>query len=97
MTGYINIDCKGMNLLANESQTVTGLYAACAAAMATNKPINAVNCVYGTGVPMSPIAVMAILEDGTYIFTASILQIRVASDDTVTIVPLINTTAKSKK
>lgn len=88
--GYINVDCAGLNLLAQSSQTITGLYAKCKAAVGLNKPIYAVNCVYGSGVPMSPIAVMAIEEDTTFIFTASILQVRVAADDTVTIVPLIS-------
>lgn len=97
MNGYISIDCKKLNLLAQDSQTISGLYADCIAAMETNKLIIAVNCEYGEGVPMSPISVMGIIEAGVCIFTASILQIRVASDDTVTIVPLINTTSKSKK
>ena len=100
MTGYIQIDCKGLNLLAQSSQTIDGLYSASAAAVDTGKPIIAVNCEYGEGVPMTPISVMAILEAGVYIFTASILQIRVASDDSVTIVPLIQTqeaTRKTKK
>jgi hypothetical protein len=47
------------------------------------------HCQYGDGVEMSPIPVMAILEAGVYIFTASILQVRVAADDTVTIVSLL--------
>lgn len=89
MTGYINIDCKGLNLLAQESQTIDGLYSACLEALATNKPINAVNCEYGEGVPMTPVAVMAINEAGTIIFTASILQVRIEADDSVTIVSLL--------
>ena len=95
MTGYINIDCKGLNLLAQDAQTIDGLYAVCLEALATNKPINAVNCVYGEGVPMTPVSVMAINEDGTIIFTASILQIRVSADDSVTIVNLL-TPAETK-
>lgn len=95
MTGYINIDCKGMNLLSQESQTIGGLYAACAAAMETNKPINAVNCTYGEGVHMSPVAVMGIYEDDNIIFTASILQIVVTPEDTVTIIPLVTPTSKT--
>ena len=98
MSGYILIDCLGMNLLAESSQTINGLYANCLEAIETGKPIIAVNCEYGSGVPMTPISVMAIIEDGTVVFTASILQIRVSSDDSVTIVPLItpNETKKRK-
>ena len=90
MNGYTVVDCKGLNLLAVDSQKITGLYAQCQAADLTNKLIIADNCVYGEGVEMSPIPVMAILEAGVYIFTASILQIRVASDDTVTITSLLS-------
>ena len=95
--GYIMVDCQSINLLASESQTIPGLYARSIEAIDTGKPIIAVNCEYGENVPMSPIAVMAIIEDGTVIFTASIYQIRIASDDTVTIVPLINSTKSTKK
>lgn len=95
--GYIMVDCQSINLLAVESQTIPGLYARSIEAIDTGKPIIAVNCEYGEGVPMTPISVMAIIEAGIVIFTASILQIRVASDDTVTIVPLINSTKSTKK
>lgn len=95
--GYIMIDCQSMNLLASESQTIPGLYARSIVAIDTGKPIIAVNCEYGEDVPMTPISVWAIIEAGTIIFTASIYQIRIASDDTVTIVPLINSTKSTKK
>lgn len=96
--GYVMVNCDKMNLLAADSQTIDGLYAKCADAYNSGKPIIAVNTEYGEGVPMTPIAVMAILEAGTYILTASILQIRVDSDDSVTIVPLITPTeAKTTK
>ena len=87
--GYVMIDCKKMNLLAQSTQTISGLYAKCVDALKTGKPIIANNCEYGEGVPMTPIPVFAIIEDSTVIFTASILQIRVSSDDSVAIVPLI--------
>ena len=95
--GYILVDCTGVDLLSQSSVTVTGLYAKSKKAMDSGKPIIAINCEYGEGVPMSPIPVMGIIEAGTYIFTSSILQIRVASNDSVTIVPLINAGAKSTK
>lgn len=87
--GYILVDCGGMNLLSQSSQTIIGLHKNCEAALDSGKQIIAVNCEYGEGVPMSPIPVMAIEEDGTFVFTASILQIRVASNDAVTIVSLL--------
>lgn len=93
------IDCGGMNLLAQSAQTISGLYAKCTKALATGKPMLANNCVYGTGVKMTPIPVFAIVEDSTIIFTASILQVRVASNDSVTIVSLLptNETKTTKK
>jgi len=83
------IDCGGLNLLASEPQTITGLYAKVKKAHELNKPIYAVNCVYGSGVKMSPIHIFTINESGTMIGTASILQVRVASNDSVTITNLI--------
>lgn len=87
--GYILIDCGGLNLLATDPQTISGLYAKVKKAHELNKPIYAVNCVYGSGVKLSPIQVFAINESGTIICTASILQIRVASNDSVTITSLL--------
>lgn len=96
--GYITVDCKGMNLLAESSQTISGLYADCVEAMASGKPIIAGNCVYGTGVNASPIAVMGIYEDTNIIFTFSILQIVVSNDDSVVIRSLVTpTTTKSSR
>lgn len=87
--GYVVVDCGGLNLLADSSQTITGLYNRCKDAINSNKPIIASNCNYGANTPVTPINVFAITEGTTFIFTASILQIRVASTDVVTIVPLV--------
>lgn len=88
--GYIMVDCKGANLLAQSTETKNGLYKDCEAAYNTGKPIIAINLQYGSGVPMTPVPVFAIKEDGVYIFTASILQIRVAPNDEITVVNLIS-------
>lgn len=87
--GYTMIDCKGLNLLAQSSQTITGLYARTKKALEENKPIYAYNCVYGEGVATSPIQVFGINEAGTLILTSSILQVRIASNDGVTITSLL--------
>lgn len=88
--GYVLVDCKGLNLLSQTKVTVSGIFDSCTAALATGKPVYAINCVYGTGVPMSPIQVFGIKESGNYIFTASILQLTVEDDDGVTIASLIS-------
>lgn len=95
--GYIMIDCGGLNLLAQSAQTIAGLYAKITAAFASGKPIYACNMNYGENVPMSPAQVFGINEAGLYILTASMLQVRVTSADSVTITSLIpNTNTKSK-
>ena len=89
-TGYVVVDCTGVNFLSTEKVVHTGIYDRVKAAFDTGKPMFAVGGVYGDGVPMTPVQVMAIIEDGVYILTASILQIRVSSDDKVWMVPRID-------
>ena len=86
--GYIMVDCTGINLLAGEKQTISGIFAKSTEAIETGKPIYAINLQYGEGVPMTPVAVMAIEEAGKYCLTASVLQIWVDSDDGVEVVNL---------
>lgn len=47
MNGYILVDCTGVNLLAGEKQTVTGIFAKSTEAYNTDKPIIAFNMQYG--------------------------------------------------
>lgn len=86
--GYIMVDCTGINLLAGEKQTISGIFAKSTEAIETGKPMYAINLQYGEGVPMSPVSVMAIEEGGKYCFSASILQIWIDSDDGVEVVNL---------
>lgn len=88
-TGYVVVDCTGIDLLAQSKVTVSGIYDQVKAAYESGKPMFACNCEYGDGVPMTPIQVMCIVEAGTYVCTASILQIRVDAEDGVTIVSLL--------
>ena len=89
-TGYVVVDCTGVNFLSTEKVVHAGIYDRVKAAFDTGKPMFAVGGEYGVGVPMTPVQVMAILEAGVYIMTASILQIRISSDDKVWMVPLID-------
>lgn len=86
--GYVLVDCTGINLLAGEKQTIAGIFSKSTEAITTGKPIYAINLQYGEGVPMTPVSVMAITEGGKYIFTASVLQIIVDSEDGVEVVNL---------
>ena len=85
--GYVLVDCKGLDLLSESTQTITGLYAKVKAAMATGKMIIAENMVWGSGKPISPVAAFGIDMGSTYgiYVTASTLQIRVSPSDVVTI------------
>lgn len=96
-SGYIMIDCTGLNLLAGSSQTINGLYAKCVEALDTGKPCIAFNLIYGEGVPMSPVPVFGIYEDANIIFTASVLQIIVTPEDGVTINNLAPATRAAAK
>lgn len=89
-TGYVVVDCTGIDLLADSKVTVIGIYEKVKAAYETGKPMFACNCEYGTGVHMTPVPVMAIIEAGVYIMTNSILQVRVDNEDGVTIVSLLD-------
>ena len=88
MGGYILVDCTGINLLAGEKQTVSGIFAKSTEAYESDKPIWAIGLQYGEGVKMTPVPVMAIKEGGKYCFSASILQIWIDAEDGVEVVNL---------
>ena len=89
--GYQIIDCGGLDLLGGSTpQTKTGLYKKLQKAVEDMKPIYVSNCIYGNGHPMTPIHVFAQQEDvHTIIATASILQVVVTKQDSVTINSLV--------
>ena len=82
--GYMMIDCQGIDLLSNSSQTKAGLYKALQVAMMIEKPIFAYGMYWGTGKPITPIPVFAIqLLDDTIVCTSSTLQVWVTDEDSV--------------
>ena len=86
--GYVLVNASGLDLLAESTQTIAGLYDKCKAAMATGKMIIAENIIWGDDGIISPIPVFAIDMGSTYgiYLTASTLQIRVSPANVVTIV-----------
>lgn len=89
--GYTMIDCKGLNLLSQSAQTISGLYNDCKTAIATGKAVFAHNINFGVGNPMTPVPIMVNFESAestSIVCTASTIQIWVASNDAVTIVNL---------
>lgn len=91
--GYIMIDCKGLDLTGGTTpQTKTGLYSKVKTAMGIGKPIFAYNCIWGDDGEVSPIQVFAIdMGDYGIYITASTLQIRVSSADSVVIINMVET------
>lgn len=97
MNGYINIDCKGLNLLAQEAQTVNGLYNEIQEAIATGKPMYATNLVWGDVSAISPVQVFSVQWEGYVILTSSTLQVIVTTEDSVTINNLAPAEAKTTR
>lgn len=106
MTGYIMIDVAGLDLTADTSEsaiTKTGLFAAAAAAIDTNKPIYITGAVNGLKGACSPIQVFG-NKSTTITLTVSHYEVNITSADVVTITDLIpaeeeptKTTRKSSK
>lgn len=91
-SGIFMIDCGGLNLLAESSQTISGLYERVKIALKANKPVFAYNVLFGANNPMTPIGIMVNFESvdsNLLICATSTLQIRITSEDVVTIVNLI--------
>lgn len=84
-TGYVKVDCTGIDLLKSTKQTITGIYKQCQDAVATGKLIIAENLSWGDKA-VSPCHVFAIDWGSYYIITASTLQVHVESNDKVQVV-----------
>ena len=90
--GYILIDCGGLDLTSESSQTINGLYAQLTDAIASGKPVYAENLYWGD-IPCSPTPVMLVqLYEDTITATASTLQVSTDDDDAVTILNMAPST-----
>ena len=97
--GYSLIDCGGLDLISESSQSITGLNHRVAKAYKDNKPVYACNCFWGDDY-MTPIPVTVNPLPGTptsYVCTAFTLQIVVAINDSVTITNLVSSGTKTVK
>ena len=91
MTGYIMIDVAGLDLTADTSEaaiTKTGLFAAAAAAIDTNKPIYITGAVNGNKGACTPIQAFG-NKSTTITLTVSHYEVNITSADAVTITDLI--------
>lgn len=87
--GYVFVDCGGLELNDSTTQSITGIYKRAKAALATGKPVYAVNCAMNDGY-CSPISVAAWQEDSTTIIaTGHVFRVAIESDDDVTITNLV--------
>ena len=89
--GYYMVDCKGLDLTDDSTQTISGLFADMKKAIASGKPLVAYNCVWGANSdsPLTPIQFFAQnWTDSLIVGTASILNITVTDHDVVTVTSL---------
>lgn len=83
-TGYVVVDCTGIDLAAEEKVTVSGIYAAVAAAFASGKPIFVCNIV-SDGDAITPINVSGIISSGDYVLNVCGATVTIDDEDGVTI------------
>lgn len=96
--GYYLLDCKGLDLTSDSAQTIAGSWQDCVTALKVGKPIVAHNCIYGTGVPVSPVTCFGwyIAADEIVIVGAT-LHIHVKNNDKCTVVDVVPTVNAKKK
>lgn len=87
-TGYVMVDCTGLNLNTSSEQTISGIYAKAKAALDSGKPCIAANCNM-SGAPCSPCSVIAWMEGTTIIATGHVLRLSITTADKVTVTNLV--------
>lgn len=84
--GYFLLDCTGLDLTKDTAQSITGCWQKTVDAIAANKPIIAHNCIYGTGVPVSPVTCFGwYIASDEIVIVGATLHIHVKDDDTATV------------
>ena len=88
--GYFLLDCTGLDLTKDTAQSISGCWQNAVNALKSNKPIIAHNCVYGTGVKVSPVECFGwyIAADEIVIVGAT-LHIHVKNNDTCTVLDVV--------
>lgn len=96
-SGYIFVDCGGLELNDSTEQTISGIYNRAKAALASKKPVYAVNCVMNDE-PATPVSVCAWQEDSTTIIaTGHVFRVAITSSDGVTITNLVTVNRTKSK
>ena len=84
--GYFLLDCTGLDLKKDTAQSITGCWQKTVDAIAANKPIIAHNCVYGSGVPVSPVTCFGwYIASDEIVIVGATLHIHVKDNDTATV------------
>ena len=83
-TGYVVVDCTGIDLAAEEKVTVSGIYAAVSAAFASGKPIFVCNIVNDDDA-ITPVNVPVIISSGDYVLNVYGATVTIDDEDGVTI------------
>lgn len=87
-SGYIFIDCGGLELNDSSTQSISGMFSRAKKALESGKPVFAINCEMNGGFT-APVSVTAWLEDEhTIIATGHVLRIVIKDDDDVTVINL---------
>lgn len=82
--GYIVVDCAGIDLSDNTSQTVDGIWDKAVSAIDTDKPIVAYNTEYGTGKRVSPVTCFGwYIDTDEIVIVGATLHIHIKDDDSV--------------
>lgn len=87
-SGYVMVDCSGLDLNDSTTQSITGLYKRAREAIDSGKPCYACGCDM-SGMPCTPVSVVAWVEGENVVVTGHVLRITIEKDDDVTVVNLV--------
>lgn len=89
--GYYMVNIKGLDLTDTDPQSISGIWNDAVKAIATGKPIVAHGCIYGTGVPVSPVTCFGWYISSTEIvIVGATLHIHIKSDNTATVLDVVS-------
>lgn len=84
--GYFLLDCTGLDLTKTTAQSISGCWQKAVDAIASNKPIIAHNCIYGSGVPVSPVTCFGwYIASDEIVIVGATLHIHVKDNDKATV------------
>ena len=91
--GYMLIDCEGLDLTSAVKVTKTGFWNKAKNALASNKPLVAYNCIYGSGKPVSPVTAFGwYLSSTSIVIVGATLHIIIDNEDGVIVQDVVPST-----